>query len=58
MLERTDYEPEPRNIIVGGCCICNTTIYADDDRYFIKDDLVCTDCIDEYIDQYLIYGVD
>jgi hypothetical protein len=51
------YEESNERIFVGQCKECGCDIYADMDRYeFTEDVIVCTECINEFVNYYLVYG--
>ncbi len=57
MLDYPCCEESNERIFVGQCKECGCDVYADMDRYeFTEDVIVCTECINEFINYYLVYA--
>lgn len=57
MLDFVDYEPENKEVAI--CNNCSRPINRDENYYaFSKEETICEDCLDEFVEQYIIYGED
>ena len=56
MLDFIVYEDDNKRREIGKCEQCGTSIYTDMNYYHIEEDMICEDCINEYVNNFLVYG--
>ena len=58
MLDYPYYEDDNKRRKVGKCTICGCNIYSDADRYYINNEYICEECIDQWVEQFYEEGID
>lgn len=58
MLDFIVYENDDKRKILGKCIECGCNVYNTEDHYLVHGDLICEECRDAYMDNFIEYGVE